>query len=112
MESKLITSHFLPVLSFDFIFKKDLNWYGKPNSLKYREFCNQDFDILIDLSKDFRDIMIFAAAESGARFKIGRLTESKKAIFDMMLELDKEPSLNELTGEVEKYVNMIKPGTP
>jgi hypothetical protein len=110
MEDKLITTHFLPVLSFDFIYRKNLNWYGRPGSVKYREFCNADFDILIDLSKEYQHIMMFAAAESIASFKISSYSESKKAIFDMMLEVDGEMPVRQLTIEFEKYINMIKPG--
>ena len=50
VKNKNLISRFLPKLSYDFISRKDINWYFKPIHTKVEDFINKEFDILIDLN--------------------------------------------------------------
>ena len=105
----LMAKHLMPMLSFDYIYPSDLKWYGKPKTAKYKDFCEQDFDILIDISVENRMPLLFAAAESGAGFKIGRFSETNKPVFDMMIEVKDNEPLHKMIENFDHYINIIKP---
>jgi hypothetical protein len=105
----MLANHVMPMLSFEYIYEKDLNWYCRPSTDKYNDFCKSDFDILIDLSREDHLPLLFAALETRAPFKIGRFGESKQQIFDMMLEIKDDETLDEIINYYDQYINMIKP---
>jgi hypothetical protein len=105
----LLANHLMPMLSFDYVYDKNLNWYGKPKSEKYRDFCAHKFDILIDLSREDHVPLLFAAAESMAGFKIGRFSDKARPIFDMMIEVNSDVKLDDIIKHFDHYINLIKP---
>ncbi len=105
----LMAKHLMPMLSFDYIYPSDLRWYGKPKTTKYKDFCEQQFDILIDISVENRVPLLFAAAESVASFKIGRFSEDNKPFFDMMIEVKENEPLRKMIENFDHYINIIKP---
>lgn len=105
----VLANHLMPMLTFDYIYAKDLNWYEKPKTVKYREFCMNAFDILIDLSRKDHAALLFAAGETPAAFKVGKYSEAGRNIFDMMIEIGEEEPVDKVIEHFDHYINLLKP---
>jgi Family of unknown function (DUF6913) len=83
--------NYLPKLSFDFIYQKDLNWFGKPQGQAALNFQANNFDLLIDVStgEDYPAKYIFLNAKAKLKIaqfeqadvRIGRLEKDNLAMF-------------------------------
>jgi hypothetical protein len=75
-------------LGLDFFTFHDLNYYGFPNNIIVRNFINESFDILIDLTANrvvpLRLILYF----SKSSFKVGSFSAENKRFYDLMIETD------------------------
>ena len=91
-DKKLSYCH-TPKLQYDFFYQKDLNWFYKPQNYIIDNFVKRDYDILINLC-------------AIARFKIG-MYEENFDIYDLMIELKKEKSIQKLMDEIKHYINLI-----
>jgi hypothetical protein len=96
-----------PKLSYDYITKRDLNWYMKPKNTKATDFINEEFDILIDLCIHDCFPIKYVSCASKAKFKVGKYGEKHSAIYDFMLNVDKTISLEEYIKEITHYLNLI-----
>lgn len=75
-------------LGLDFFTYQQLNYYAFPNNIIVRNFINESFDILIDLTANrvipLRLILYF----SKSPFKVGSNSEENKKFYDLMIETD------------------------
>jgi hypothetical protein len=69
--NKLVTNHFLPVLSFDFFNSKQLNWFQIPKAPCVKDFVESDFDICINIASEYVFPLKYVAGMSKARLKVG-----------------------------------------
>lgn len=89
--------------------KTDLTKFFKPKSSQVKEFCETEFDILIDLNiKDCLPLS-FVIAESKALFKTGLYSEKEPNYYDLMLKIDKDSKniVKNLIIQTEQYLKMI-----
>ena len=86
-------------LGLDFFTLEDLNYYGLPNNSIVRNFMNETFDILIDLTQKrivpLRLVLLF----SKSPFKVGSFSNGKKPFYDLMIETD--------PADYKEYVNQV-----
>lgn len=104
-KKKLADCH-IPKLNYDFFYRKDLNWYYKPQNYIINNFVKKEYDILINLS-DSRCIPIkYLVASSVAHFKIGQFEEAYQ-IYDLMINMKKEKNTDMLMQEIINYLKII-----
>jgi hypothetical protein len=94
-------------LEFDFFLKPDLNWYYMPNHHVVDNFCNEPYDILIDLTVEKVLPQLFVLTWSKAKSKVGRQDQSLENIYDIMINVDKKPDLKYLIQQVKHYLTII-----
>ena len=93
-------------LGLDFFSLNELNYYGFPNNSIVRNFMNESFDILIDLTQrrivPLRVVLLF----SKSSFKVGSFSDEKKPFYDLMIETD--PSdYKEYVTQVTSYLKIF-----
>jgi len=93
-------------LGLDFFSLNELNYYGFPNNSVVRNFMNESFDILIDLTQrrivPLRLVLLF----SKSSFKVGSFSDEKKPFYDLMIETD--PSdYKEYVTQVTSYLKIF-----
>ena len=107
VNSKKYDECHIPKLQYDFFNLKDLNWYYKPQNDYIKNFVQQEYDILINLSDSSCIPIKYLVASSLARFKVGQ-HEDGYEIYDLMIKLDKkEESVKKLILEISKYLKVI-----
>ncbi len=94
-------------LSLDFYNRKDINWYGKPSGNYVNDFLKQEFDILIDLTLSDSYPTKYLAALSVAKFKVGKGGKDKDKIFDFMIKLNNDTTLDEFISLLTLYLEII-----
>ncbi|MBU2650630.1 MAG: hypothetical protein KKA81_06835 [Bacteroidetes bacterium] len=107
VKDKFLTNRYLPKLTYDFVYEKDLNWYGKPGGMYVREFLKNNFDVFIDLSRGDLYPLKYIAANSRAGLKVGRNIPSNRAIFDLMISQEEPFLLKPFIKEVTHYLTII-----
>jgi hypothetical protein len=95
-------------LSFHYVTKNKVNWYGIPSLQSAPDFVNREFDILIDLNFD-RDISLRYLLEcSLAHCKIGLNQGNEEDLYDFMLEGISPNDINIFLKELLFYLELIK----
>ncbi|HYX08498.1 MAG TPA: hypothetical protein VE912_17335 [Bacteroidales bacterium] len=95
--------------NFNFFCRTDLAWNYLPTAPFVNELIDKKLDILIDLSITPHFALQYMAALSKASFKIGVYTpeKEKQRIYDLMLDISKQPDISYLIEQVKYYLNMI-----
>ena len=93
-------------MQYDFFSNKDLNWYYKPQNYIIDNFVKKEYDILINLCDSNCIPIKYLVASSIAHFKIGRY-EDNYTIYDLMIELNKDKSIDKLMQEIKHYLTLI-----
>lgn len=106
VKDRHLTQKYLPKLTYDYFYDKDLNWFGKPGGNYVRDFLDKPFDVLVDLSSGETVPINFVTANSSARFKVGRFKQENQVLFDLMIKQDYN-DLKSFIKEVEHYLNII-----
>ena len=96
----------IPKLQYDFFYKKDLNWFYKPQNYIIENFVRKEHDILINLCDSSVIPIKYLVASSIAHFKIG-VYEEDYAIYDLMISLEDDQSIEKLMYEIKHYINLI-----
>ena len=96
----------VPKLQYDFFYKKDLNWYYKPQNYIIDNFIKKEHDILINLTDSSFIPIKYLVASSLAHFKIG-IYEENYQIYDLMISLTDDRSQQKLMDEIKHYINLI-----
>ena len=94
-------------LKYEYFTKGDLNWKNIPDSTEVKNFTEKEFDILIDLDKEFCLPLRYVLAKSKANFKVGYYSEENENYYDMMIEVGKAATFDEYVGQVNHYLKLI-----
>ena len=103
---KQLSFHHTPKLQYDFFYQKDLNWYYKPQNYIIDNFVKKEYDILINLCDSSIIPIKYLVASSIAHFKIG-IHEENYEIYDLMISLKDDKSMEKLMHEIKHYINLI-----
>lgn len=99
--------HFLQSrLGFDFFNTKDLNWFCFPNTIVSRNFINENFDILLDITDGDVVPQQFSLYYSKAALKVGTFSKKNKPFYDLMIDF-KGSDFQENINHVVNYLDMI-----
>jgi hypothetical protein len=107
VKNKNLVSRFLPKLSYDFFSKKDVNWFNVPVHPKVKDFIQQPFDVLIDLSLKESLPLKYIAGHSMAHCRVGRFTDVNTCCYDLMIDAVSTMPLNEFIRQVKHYLSII-----
>ena len=106
VNSKQLSFHHTPKLQYDFFYQKDLNWFYKPQNYIIDNFVKKEYDILINLCDSSIIPIKYLVASSIAHFKIG-VHEENYEIYDLMISLKDDKSMEKLMHEIKHYINLI-----
>jgi hypothetical protein len=106
---KHLALHFLPVLSFDYIYPKDLNWYGKPWSKHAQEFWSSDFDICINISSVNCYPLKYILCKSISSLKVGPYSEEDKEYYDILVQPEVNHDQVKFLRQVHDYLTILHP---
>ena len=109
VREKHLSYHFLPVLSFDFIYEKDLNWFGKPKSRRPGEFWSSEFDICINIGSSQCFPLKYIACRSASRLVVGPYAEVDKDYYDVMVQPEVEHDQTKFLQQVHDYLTILNP---
>lgn len=94
-------------MGFSFFTEKDFTLSGKPDSPTTLEFCNAEFDILIDIHVNENYFIDAIVGFSIAHMKIG-LQKNDRGFYDFMLQLQEPVSTDVMINQLKLYLNQIK----
>ena len=106
VNDKQLSYFHTPKLQYDFFYQKDLNWYYKPQNYIVDNFVKKEYDILINLCDSNCIPIKYLVAGSIAHFKIGKHEEGYE-IYDLMINLKDDKSIEKLMCEIKHYINLI-----
>jgi hypothetical protein len=96
-------------MKYKYITNKEIDFYHFGKNRDAINFSAEDFDILIDLSRDYINPIKQLVASSKSRFKIGRLSEENKPYFDFMVEIDKTAPVSKFIEQVNIFLTQVNP---
>ncbi|NVO02369.1 MAG: hypothetical protein HXX09_06660 [Bacteroidetes bacterium] len=100
--------HFcFPKLSFDYFTQKDIGWNMIPKNQFVKDFMDDDFDIMIDLSIQDCFPTNYVSALSKAKFKIGRFNSENQKFYDFMLNVSDETSIKDYISHLTHYLSIF-----
>jgi hypothetical protein len=107
VKNKNLVSRFLPKLSYDFFSRKDVNWFHIPVHPKVKDFIQQPFDILVDLSLKEVLPLKYIAGHSVAHCRVGRFTEENACCYDLMINAGPGMTVKEFIKQIVHYLSVI-----
>lgn len=115
--NKLVTNHFLPVLSFDFFDGKQMSWLNIPKSQCVQDFIDTDFDICINIAAESVFPLKYISGISKARLKVGAYNREMPSeqykelslIYDIMLLTEENHDEIKFLDNIHDYLNMLNP---
>lgn len=99
---------YIPKLSYDLLLPKDVDIFFKPSAPFVRQFINEEFDMLIDLSSPDNFTLNYIASLSKAHFKIGRKIDDRPLPYDLMIDTSEEISSQELINQIVHYTSNLE----
>jgi hypothetical protein len=103
----LIPHYCYPRLSFDYIIKKNVNWYSKPSGEFVKDFISRDFDILINLDLGESPVFHYISGLSHAKFKVGKYSKENEKYLDFMIEVENEITVDDFIKKLMDYWNIF-----
>lgn len=91
---------------FGFFHKKEINWFGIPNSEKAIAFAEEKPDLLIYLNREACKPLEWLAAASQASMKIGFATDDPND-FDLLLETPEDKGIGYFIEQLHLYLDKI-----
>jgi hypothetical protein len=91
--------------------RKEMDWVFRPKTATVREFAEQPFDLLINLSRKPVLPLEYISALSKAKFRVGPVTE-KTFCYDLMIESPHGKDLSDFIRQIVFYLEKIKPSSP
>lgn len=107
VDNKQMLKFFSDKRGFKFFSSKNCNWYGKPKNPSVDFFIDKQFDILIDLSLEHSFPIEYIVSLSKSKLKVGRFEERKDHIYDFMIDVSKQPTLDNLINQIELYLSIV-----
>jgi hypothetical protein len=102
-----IPHFYIQKLTWFILSPKTVNWYNKPIAPFVKSFCEEEFDLLIDLTLEDYNPLIYAGALSRAHFKAGRYTERNAKYYDLMIHSEQVETLPEFIQHVRHYISKV-----
>ncbi len=103
VENEEFKSFFEKEKSILFFNKKNITWYGKPRNIKYQDFIEKEFDLLIDTSLHQFITFHYLVAMSKARLKVGKYCE-KYAYYDFMIDVGNNNDFKFFIDQIKHYL--------
>lgn len=91
----------------EYITRKEINWYYKPEEQFIANFVKEPFDLLIDMNLGRKLPVMFVTASSKAKCRVGRYTEKYMSLYDVMIETDETKNLKYFLRNVDTYMDML-----
>ena len=104
---KVIPHYYIPKLTWFVLNPKSVNCYNKPKAPFAQSFWEEEFDLLIDLTMEDYQPLLYAGALSRAHFKTGRYTERNAKYYDLMIHTEQVESLPEYIKHVKNYISKV-----
>ena len=104
---KEVPQNQLSKLEYDFISRKELNWYNSPTGVDVTNFMKEPFDVIINFDIDNSLSLLYMVAFSKAKFKIGKFNEKYQQYYDMMIDVEENSTLKYFMRNVDVYLNMV-----
>lgn len=105
--NKYVPHYCIPQLKYDFFCNLETNWFGKPTARFVQEFIDEPFDILLDLTLNPIFPLQYFLAKSSAHFKVGISQKEKMQFLDLMIALNENHTLNDLTFFMNDYMKKL-----
>jgi hypothetical protein len=109
VREKHLSHHFMQILSFDFIYEKDLNWFGKPKTKKPQEFWSSDFDVCINIASPNCFPLKYIICKSVSSLKVGPFTEKDKEYYDILVRPGDEHDQINFLQQIHDYLIILNP---
>jgi hypothetical protein len=107
---KTMPEYSFPKLTFEFCNKTHFAWNHQPTSPTINSFISKEYDVLIDLTPSEFFHVKYLVSQSPAHFKVGRYAEKYVDLYDMMIQVDDQCSLQETINHTIHYLKMINNG--
>lgn len=115
--NKLLATHFLPVLSFDFFIPRQLNFFFIPKAPCIQAFVETDFDICINIASENVFPLKYVAGMSKARLKVGaykkdmpgKKYDELSEIYDIMLLSEENHDQINFLDNIHEYLTILNP---
>ncbi|OQX76994.1 MAG: hypothetical protein B6D61_07910 [Bacteroidetes bacterium 4484_249] len=104
---KIIPSFYIQKLKSDIITKKDINLFGFPKGEVVREFIENDFDLLIDLTVDDIFPIDYISGMSRAGLKAGRFRDDMVKVFDIMISKPQDMGFGAYINSMIGYISIL-----
>jgi hypothetical protein len=105
---KEVPQELLFLKGYEFVTRKDLNWYRKPGGAVAEAFYGEAADLLLDFSLGTPLELQYLVRLSPARFKIGCFTEEEND-YDLMINLSSPCDVAYLAEQFKHYIPMLNP---
>lgn len=104
---KKMPEHCFPKLTFEFCNSASFSWNQQPVAQNVKDFISGSYDVLIDLTPSYLHHIKYLSAVSVAKMRVGRYVEKYIEVYDLMLQVDDNNSIEETSGQVLHYLKMI-----
>ena len=92
---------------FDYFTTKDFSLFGNIISRSIIKFVEKKFDYLVVLDTDSNIFTDNILARSSAKCRIGKYYDDKNPFYELMIKINKDDSVEELTDQVYHYLKFI-----
>lgn len=82
----------------------EFNWKNIPTGYRIDNYLENKFDILIDLSQEDYQPLIYILAVAKARIKVGRYDRNIHGIYHFMLDTWQKPDIYNFTEQIKQYL--------
>lgn len=106
-KDKYIPHYYNQKLTWFILNPKSVNWFNKPRAPFVHSFCEEEFDLLIDLTMENIKPLMYVGALSRAHFKAGRYTERNAKYYDLMIHTEQVETLPEFIQHVRHYISKV-----
>jgi len=106
-DNKYIPHYYNQKLTWFILNPRSVNWFNKPKAPFVHSFCEEEFDLLIDLSMENIKPLMYVGALSRAHFKAGRYTERNAQYYDLMIHSEQVETLPEFIQYVRHYISKV-----
>ncbi|HLN53389.1 MAG TPA: hypothetical protein VK212_06745 [Lentimicrobium sp.] len=98
---------YIPKLSYDLLLPSDIDILYRPDAPFVKQFVNEEFDMLIDLSNPDNFTLHYISSLSKAHFKIGKKIDDRPLPYDLMIDTSEEISSQELIDQIVYYTSNL-----
>lgn len=114
---KVVTSQFLPVLTFDFFKYNQVNWLGFPKAKVVQDFIDAEFDICINIASEKIFPLHYVAGLSRAKLKVGPFSQDLSGfsendlirIYDILLRTEVDHNQAYFLEIIHEYLTILNP---